>query len=314
MNEDTRPRVHQPRVKPGEKISEMMGDFRGTGFNAKRLGMACEIYEKMVRHDGCLKIMTLAGAMVPAGMRAVISGFIKAGFVDVLVTTGANLTHDLIEGVGCHHLQGSDRASDKELHEQETNRIFDVFMANESYEVMEDFIKTLQFNKESALVDFLDYLGGAMGSLEPGNIEDSIIRACHLKKVPIYCPAFTDSGLGIQLMMNHRGLKLDLFEDLNRMINTAWDAKSVGVFIVGGGVPKNFAFQALQFSPNSATYAIQITMDRPEPGGLSGATLSEAVSWGKVNAEAPSVTVICDATIALPLILAYLKDTLGTPA
>nr|MDO8116676.1 deoxyhypusine synthase family protein [Candidatus Sigynarchaeota archaeon] len=308
MNDETRPRVNHPRVKPGEKISEMMRDFGGTGFNAKRLGIACEIYEKMIRHDGCLKIMTLAGAMVPAGMRSIITGFINAGFVDVLITTGANLTHDLIESLGCHHLQGSDRVSDKELHEQETNRIFDVFMANESYETMEDFIKTLEFNKHAPLVDFLDYLGEAMGRLEPKNIEDSIIHACHLHKVPIYCPAFTDSGLGIQLMMNHRGLKLDLFEDLNRMINTAWDSKVVGVFIIGGGVPKNFAFQALQFSPNSATYAIQITMDRPEPGGLSGATLSEAVSWGKVNAEAPAVTVICDATIAVPLILAYLKD------
>ena len=91
------------------------------------------------------------------------------------------------------------------------------------------------------------------------------------------------------------------------MVNLAWDAKKAGICIIGGGVPKNFIFQSMQFSPNSADYAIQITMDRPEPGGLSGATLNEAMSWGKVNKNAKYSTVISDATIALPIIFWYLK-------
>jgi deoxyhypusine synthase len=94
------------------------------------------------------------------------------------------------------------------------------------------------------------------------------------------------------------------------MVNLAWDSKKAGVIVVGGGVPKNFIMQSLQFCPNSATYAIQITMDRPEPGGLSGATLKEAMSWGKVNIEAKYSTVISDATIALPLIFWYLKNSI----
>jgi len=182
-------------------------------------------------------------------------------------------------------------------------------MPNEAYESLEDFIKVLSFDKTMGVVEFLDYLGGEIENLPPENARDSILRVCHEKKVPVFCPAFTDCGLGIQLQLNHKGLKLDLWDDLNRMITKAWDSEDVGVFIIGGGVPKNFTFQALQFSPNSAGYAIQITTDRPEPGGLSGASLSEAVSWGKVNEEAKTVTVMCDATIAVPLILAYLKDT-----
>ncbi|MBN2150038.1 MAG: deoxyhypusine synthase family protein [Candidatus Lokiarchaeota archaeon] len=301
--------VDQIRVKKGEKASDLVRLLRGTGFNAKRLAIACEIYEAMVKDKACVKIMTLAGAMVPAGMRAVVSDFVRCGFVDLLVTTGANLTHDVIESIGCHHQQGTDRVSDADLHDKEINRIFDVYMPNHAYEAMEDFVKSLKFDKTLPVVDFLDYLGGELAKLPDEHSRDSILVTCHEKKVPVFCPAFTDCGLGIQLALNHRGLKLDQFEDLNRMINKAWDSEDVGVFIVGGGVPKNFAFQALQFSPNSAGYAIQITTDRPEPGGLSGATLSEAVSWGKVNAGALSVTVMCDATIAVPLVLAYLKDT-----
>ncbi|MBD3185653.1 deoxyhypusine synthase [Candidatus Bathyarchaeota archaeon] len=300
--------VDQVKVTPGDGIAKLVSKLGGTGFNAKRVAEACEVLHDMVCDADCTKIMTLAGAMVPAGMRAIISDFISNGFVDVLVTTGANLTHDVIEALGCHHLQGSQAADDRSLLEHGTNRIYDVFMPNESYETLEDFIQDLIFDKEMPLVDFLDFLGREMERLAPGNVQDSIIRNCHLKGVPIFCPAFTDCGLGVQLMLNHRGLKLDMFHDLDRFITMAWDMENVGVFIVGGGVPKNFTFQALQFSPNSATRAVQVTMDRPEPGGLSGASLDEAISWGKVNPDAAHVTVVCDATIFLPLALAYLLD------
>ncbi|MCJ7649459.1 MAG: deoxyhypusine synthase family protein, partial [Candidatus Lokiarchaeota archaeon] len=102
-------------------------------------------------------------------------------------------------------------------------------------------------------------------------------------------------------------LNLNHFKDMLKMVDLAWDSKKAGVCIIGGGVPKNFIFQSLQFCPNSANYAIQITMDRPEPGGLSGATLQEAKSWGKVAEKAQYSTVISDATIVLPIMLWYLK-------
>ncbi|MHA1848548.1 MAG: deoxyhypusine synthase family protein [Promethearchaeota archaeon] len=301
--------ITQVRIEKNQVISSLIMQFSGAGFNAKRLASACMIYENMIKDEGCIKIMTLAGAMVPAGMRAIISDYIRSGYVDILVTTGANLTHDLIECLGSFHYPGNMNVPDKWLHDHEINRIYDVYLENKAYEKMEDFIKDLKFDKESSISEFLSTLGKELKNLNDERVKDSIIVACEEKKVPIYCPAFTDCGLAIQLLLNHPGLKLDTFQDLNSMIDRAWDFEKVGVFIIGGGVPKNFTFQALQFSPNSAKYAIQITMDRPETGGLSGATLQEAISWGKVNAEASHVTVVCDATIALPMILAYLKDT-----
>ena len=111
----------------------------------------------------------------------------------------------------------------------------------------------------------------------------------------------------MQLSFSFPKLNLNHFQDLRDMINLAWDAKTAGVCIIGGGVPKNYIFQAMQFSPNSSQYAIQITMDRPETGGLSGAELREAISWGKINENAEYSTVVSDATIALPIILSYLK-------
>ena len=151
---------------------------------------------------------------------------------------------------------------------------------------------------------FLNFLGDKL----PEN-DSSILKICANKNIPIFCPAFTDSGLALQLGFHHQKLNLNHFKDMLKMVDLAWDTKNAGVCIVGGGVPKNFIMQSLQFCPNSASYAIQITMDRPEPGGLSGATLKEAISWGKVNIEAKYSTIISDATIALPLILWYLKNS-----
>ncbi|MHA1871527.1 MAG: deoxyhypusine synthase family protein, partial [Promethearchaeota archaeon] len=191
---------------------------------------------------------------------------------------------------------------DGDLYDQKINRIYDVFMPNEVYESMEDFIKTLKFDPQSSVKEFL----WALGDQLPDH-PHSILKVCAKKRIPIFCPAFTDSGLAMQLNFNFPNLNLNHFKDLTEMVNLAWDAKIAGVVIIGGGVPKNYVFQAMQFSPNSTSYAIQITMDRPEPGGLSGAELREAISWGKINKNAEYTTVIADATSVLPIILSYLK-------
>lgn len=300
--------VDQIAVQPMETVISLVEKLANTGFAAKRLARACNIYWNMVENPHCTKFFGLAGAMVPVGMQQVIIDFLREGFIDVLVTTGANLTHDLAECLGFRHQQGhtaTGAENDADLYDERMNRIYDVFMPNEVYESMEDFVKTLDFPKVMPVRDFLTYLGESLAS-QP---RDSILKAAAEMHIPIFCPAFTDSGLGMQVMFRfqHQGLNLNLFDDLNAMIDRAWDAKLAGVCVIGGGVPKNFIMQAMQFSPASAQYAIQITMDRPEPGGLSGAELREAISWGKVNKNAEFADVICDATIALPILLAYLK-------
>ncbi|MFX1392374.1 MAG: deoxyhypusine synthase family protein [Promethearchaeota archaeon] len=299
-------KVRQFKINSNTDIIELVKNLKETGFNAKRLALVCEIYKEMVNDENCVKFFGLAGAMVPVGMQGIIHDFIEEGFIDILVTTGANLTHDIAETLGYHHLQGEpkiDGFNDFDLYKKEINRIYDVFLPNRVYEGIEDFIKKLQIpDINMSVSSFLKLLGDNL----PEN-SNSILKICAQKNVPIFCPAFTDSGLALQLGFHNQKLNLNHFKDMLEMVNLAWDAKKAGVCIVGGGVPKNFIMQSLQFCPNAAFYAIQITMDRPETGGLSGATLQEAMSWGKVSKNAEHATVISDATIALPLIFWYLK-------
>ncbi len=301
-------KVNQFEIKDNTDIVELINSLKDTGFNAKRLALACEIYDEMIKNSDCVKFFGLAGALVPAGMQKVIYDFIKEGYIDILVTTGANLTHDLAEALGYHHLQGdfeSKEIDDKDLHREEINRIYDIYMPNKVYEGIEDFVSELEIpDNQMSVSSFLRFLGDQL----PKD-SCSILRICSEMQIPIFCPAFTDSGLALQLGFHHQKLNLNHFTDMLEMVNLAWDAKIAGVCIIGGGVPKNFILQSLQFSPNSATYAIQITMDRPEPGGLSGATLKEAISWGKIHETAKHSTLISDATIALPIILWFLKKT-----
>ncbi|MFX0047240.1 MAG: deoxyhypusine synthase family protein [Candidatus Hermodarchaeota archaeon] len=298
-------KVNQFKVNVDDSISDLIENLSNTGFNAKRLAQACDIYKRMVQDKDCVKFFGLAGALVPAGMQKVIHDFIEEGFIDVLVTTGASLTHDIAETLGYHHLQGElnlKEVDDSELHNQELNRIYDVFLPNKVYQGIEDFVSKLEITDVNMSVSsFLKFLGDKLPKSD-----NSILRICADKNIPIFCPAFTDSGLALQLGFHHQNLNLNHFKDMLKMVDLAWDTKHAGVCIVGGGVPKNFIMQSLQFCPNSAQYAIQITMDRPEQGGLSGATLHEAISWGKVSEKAKFSTVIADATIALPLILWYL--------
>ncbi|MFX1496398.1 MAG: deoxyhypusine synthase family protein [Promethearchaeota archaeon] len=303
-------KVNQFNIRETDDILKLIEAFAETGFNAKRLARACHIYKEMVDDRDCTKFFGLAGALVPVGMQGVVHDFLEDGFIDILVTTGANLTHDLAESLGFHHLQSEmnlKNFDDAKLYENKLNRIYDVFLPNNVYEGIEEFISSLEIPDNSMPVsDFLQFLGEQL----PDN-PNSILKLCAEKRIPIFCPAFTDSGLALQLGFHNRNLNLNHFKDMLKMVDLAWDSKHAGVCIVGGGVPKNFIFQSLQFCPTSAIYAIQITMDRPETGGLSGATLEEAISWGKVNEKAKYSTIVSDATIVLPLILLYLKKALN---
>jgi len=255
-------KVEQINIDENGDITNFIQSLGNTGFNAKRLAVACEIYKEMIRDEDCVKFFGLAGALVPAGMQKVIHDFIEEGFIDILVTTGASLTHDIAETLGFHHLQGElniKDVSDSELHDQELNRIYDVYLPNKVYEGIEDFISQLKIpDNNMSVSSFLKFLGD---NLPPDN--NSILKICAEKNVPIFCPAFTDSGLALQLGFHHQNLNLNHFKDMLNMVNLDWDAKHAGFCIVGGGVPKNFILQSLQFCPNSAQYAIQITMDRP---------------------------------------------------
>ena len=292
--------VQQLQIEPGMSINSLVKGMGHCGFGARRLSQAMNIYEEMLKGD-FTKFLTISGAMVPAGMREIISGLIRGRHVDVLVVTGANLVHDIIESFGCHCL-GSAESDDAALREEGKSRIYDVFLRDEDFAAFEELMQRILPDTEKVLSgrELLRTLGSGIDD------QRSILRSACDMNVPVFCPALPDSMIGLQAWMHSQTKKLtvDAFADVKEIVDICYACQRSGILIVGGGTPKNFALQSMLLSPRSFDLAIQLTTDTPENGGLSGATLSEAVSWGKISEKARHVTVYGDATITLPLLVA----------
>lgn len=296
--------VQQLEIEPGMSVDALVQGMSHCGFGARRLAEAVEIYERMLSGD-YTKFLALSGAMVPAGMRNIVSCLIRKGYVDVLVTTGANLVHDIIESFG-HHSLGTQDSDDARLRAEGVSRIYDVFIRDEDFVRFEELM-------QGALPSMPQPISGMeLMRLLGAQISDSrsILRSAYEQGVPIFCPALSDSMIGLQAWLHTQTKKLsvDAFADVKEIVEICYEAERSGILIVGGGVPKNFALQSMLVTPKSFDLAIQLTTDTPENGGLSGATLSEAVSWGKISADARYVTVYGDATITLPMMVAAALD------
>jgi len=302
-------KVKQMDISAEMRVSELVNEMSKAGvMGAGRIARASEILREMAKDKECKIFFGFAAAMVPGGIKNIVIDMLENNVIDVLVATGAALTHDLIEALGYSHHQGKSDADDKELNEKKIDRIYDSYMPNEVYEGLEDFFDEIfeSLPKDTNIKEFL----WAIGSKAK---EKSILKICHDKKIPIFCPAIADSGIGMMIwgkIASGRKIKVDAFDDMKEIMKIAWDCKKAGVFYVGGGVPKNFIQQAMQFSPKGADYGIQITTEMPQFGGSSGAELKEGISWGKMSSEGKFVDVYCDATIALPLIWASVKGEL----
>jgi len=303
---ETRRYTNRTTIWSNMTTKELMKEMAHSGFNGKRLGEAQEIYKKMLDDKNCVKILSASGALVAAGMRNIFVKTIEEGLIDVLVATGGSiLTHDLIEAFGIRHEQGTDKIDDVELQKKGIDRIHDVLLPNKGYVVLERELRKifpLLPQERMAPSTFLKHLGKYIKD------DKSIIRAAYENNVPIFCPSITDSILGFQLWMysQHHELKIDPQLEIKEFLDMAWKKKNYGLIILGGGVPKHFVAGMLPVTGNNLKYAIQITSDVPQFGGLSGATLQEAKSWGKVAPDALITDIICDATIAFPLLISSL--------
>jgi deoxyhypusine synthase len=249
--------------------------------------------------------------MVPAGMRNIISDMIRDGYIDILVTTGANMVHDIIEAVGGCHSVGSDHANDFDLRSKHINRIYDVFLEDDYFADLEKKLQCvyggLDQDKTYSIREVMTEIGK--------NLDDkhSILRSAYEADVPVYCPAIQDSVIGLQAWLyNQTGkMHVDAFKDMRELMDRCFEAKRTGALLIGGGVPKNYILQCMLVTPKEGfDYVVQITMDRAETGGLSGATLEEARSWGKVGENSKTMQVYSDATIALPIMVAAVNERL----
>ncbi len=288
------------------RVNDLLLAFEQSGvMGAGSLGRAARILETMLNDKDCIRLLGQAGALVPGGMKNILIDMLATKKFHVFVTTGATLTHDLAEALGNKHYQGSPYADDAELNKQGYDRMYDSLMPNKVYEDIEKFLLSFSSELENPM-DQETFLR-ILGKHAPKN---SILRTCYDNKIHLYCPGIADSGIGLMIWgLQQKGKKINVetFSHLQSMIDLCWTAKKTGVFYLGGGLPKNHIQQALQFS-KGATYGIQVTTDRAEFGGSSGAPLKEGISWGKLKPNANFTDVICDATIALPLLWGALKD------
>jgi deoxyhypusine synthase len=288
------------------ELGKLWETMEGSAHGARSLARAVSVWKEM-RNEKALKILSLSGALIPSGLGGVIEETIKKGLADVLVTNGANIVHDVIEGIGGKHYVYEDCESDIELHKKKMNRIGSVLVKTEEFVKFEDFMqevfKGLYAQKTVISVQELtEEIGKKM--------KKGVLRACYEKKVPVYSPGIADSMAGLQLFffnqnmkaMNKPRLVLDIIADFEGLNNRVMDCKKVGAVILGGGVPKHFAMGCTLLR-GGLDYALQITMDREETGSLSGAKLEEGISWGKVKEKANHVTVIGDAIMLFPLIV-----------
>ncbi len=304
-------------LKPKKQtVGDLIKQMKLTAFNARRLGEAAEVLEDMIRDKDCFKFLGLSGALIPAGMRLCVVEMIRRGWVDLIVSTGSNITHDIAQCFGEEYLQcDPEKINDLELRRKGLDRIYDLVSSTETMATMEKNIQTILSEVEDGEYSTFDLVNEIGSRLKDRN---SIVRNAYEKKVKIIVPALIDSILGMQVWMNSqtRNLKLNELKDLGHVINLNFDLKkqkrNTGAFILGGGVPKNFILQSVLVADKPHKYVVQVTTDVPQYGGLSGATLREALSWGKVDDKAKLCAVYCDATVALPLIVSDLVERLAS--
>jgi deoxyhypusine synthase len=303
-------------VRPDPRVADLLDGMSRTGFQGRKMGESFHIWQRMLEDPDCTILLGLSGAMIPAGMQRCLMTLAERHYVDAIVSTGANIFHDLCEHFGIRHYQGYHHADDVKLFRQGIDRIYDIFAYEEEFRgtdarIAEFAREIAPFSGSSAA--FIRELGKfAIREYPEGQ---SLTSTCAREGIPIFVPALADSSIGIGLVMaRRRGIRVDVDQlaDADEITQFVERSEKTGVIFIGGGVPKNFIQQTQVIASihgaglQGHAYAIQYTTDAPHWGGLSGCTFDEAVSWGKETLTSPRVQVFCDATIALPLVTSAL--------
>ena len=304
-----------------KNINNLLTALKDCGFQGRNLGFALDILEKMVSNKNCLTVLTLSGAMVPAGMGELISVLMEYNLIDILISTGANLIHDLVDAVSnVGHYLGSLNVDDDELFKHRINRIYDIFLPEENYDKAD--IKLLEiiqssFKEKKIQItpsEFLQKIGSKLSA-------ECILSMAAKKNIPIFVPAFSDSELALKLikydLYEGYDFQFDILGDVKKFGDIVRNYKEYGTLIVGGGVPRNWAQQIFpmldqfdKIEKMGYNYSVRIHTAMEYDGGLSGSTFSEAKSWGKYSLESKHISVWCDATIALPILITGLLQRL----
>jgi len=298
-------RIQQMRLRAGMTVGELADEMSRAGVvGAGRVGKAVEIVAEMFSDPTYTTFITLSGPLVPSGMRQIFTDLIRGGYVDVVVTNGANVVHDIVEAMGKGHLIGEVDVNDAELHERGINRAYDIFIESDTWTALEEYIANILDGMPEDMrvgVPIHSLLREIGLRLED---EESILYNAAQKGVPIFSPGFLDSMLGIPLWMYSKKSRLviDPIKDFDLLGEIVFEAEKSGAIILGGGTPKHHA-QYMNTLREGLDAAVQISTARAEDGSLSGAPLKESVSWGKLKGD-KAATIFGDVTIVFPLIVA----------
>jgi len=316
-------------------VDDLVRAMGQTAFGGRRLGEAADVLEAMVRHEGCFRVLTVSGAMTIAKQGLLLCEMIDRGWVQAIVSTGALMTHGFVEGAGLLHFKHRPDMPDEDLYERGYNRVYDTIELERNLDDTERILQDAMAGiaEDTVLSSRLinQKLGEYLAKHAPGR---AILKSAVEHDVPIYVPAFTDSELGLDLaiykhtLARKRGVSLSFvpFLDLDHFADRIRQHEVLGIFTIGGGVPRNWAQQIGPYLEilrkrlgtdepvRRYRYAVRICPEPEHWGGLSGCSYTEGISWGKFVPESEGgrfAEVFADATIAWPLVVRAVMERTG---
>lgn len=317
-------KIDPPVVTANMTVQQLINFYGSTGYNARRLAEAAEILKEMIDTDSTV-CLTLAGAMTPIGIGRTISAMIETGFIDWIVSTGANVYHDLHFAYDLPVRQGHFDVDDDILYSKQIVRIYDVYIKEMGTLQAQDIVVQREIKRAKKVIpqnastaDIAYALGKA--ALENSKYpEKSFLVKAYEHKVPVYMPAISDSSIGLNmlpLLFEDKSILPNVILDVAESAAILWKSERSGGLELGGGVPKNFfqqtgpaLYQILKIKEGGQDYLIQITDARPDTGGLSGATLQEGKSWGKIKtSHKDNIIVYGDSSVYFPLLCSYVMS------
>lgn len=297
--------------------TEIIDAMKKMSFTSRDAARAAEILEMMVKDKDCTNILTLAGSTSAAGCMQVYVDMVKNNMIDAIVSTGASIVDmDFFEALGFKHYLGTPFVDDKKLREMYIDRIYDTFIDEEELQECDKAIKKIADGLEKRPYSSREFIREMGKYLVENSVKkDSLVQAAYENNVPIFCPAFSDSSAGFGLVMHQwenkdKHVSIDSVKDFLELTMIKMEAPASGLFMIGGGVPKNFAqdtvvcAECLGKEVPMHKYAVQITVADVRDGACSSSTLKEASSWGKVDTTYEQM-VYAEATTVLPLIASY---------
>lgn len=311
------------RIRRGTTVADLVGQYADASIQARNLGSVARVMEKMLADPKRPTVyLGLAGPLIAAGLRQVIRDLVERGCVDVVVSTGAILYQDLYQARGGTHWRGTPDADDAELHALRVDRIYDTYVDEELFWEFDSWCGRVADEMPDGAYSSRAYLAELAKRLDD---PESILVTCRKRGVPVFSPALNDSSIGIGLT-EHRlrmrrqgreGVRIDSIADNHEIVQTMVRSPATAAIYVAGGVPKNWINDAVVMSylfgqERGHAYAVQVTADAPHWGGLSGSTLDEAKSWGKVGETAATAMCFIEPSVSLPLVAGYvLQKRLG---